>query len=95
MTEQNLSSGFCTLGRQLQSEMRTHAQAIQDAQTRIAARHRAEDTMDRQVPRALHEDLSTANNRRALSQLQWTRHLAKCDTCKAVGAQPASQQQVA
>ena len=82
MSELQLPNGLCGQGRKLKADLAQHTQAITQAQRSIAQCHRAQDSLDRQVPRALHENLSNHLHHRAMGQMQWSRHAAQCDSCR-------------
>jgi hypothetical protein len=74
-------SELCGEGRQILSDLNQQNQAIAQTNLKVAECHRAQDSMDRQVPRSLHDDLKAKVNQRAMGQMQWRHHTNACLQC--------------
>lgn len=80
---------FCAKGAQLHAELQQHELAIRDTQREMREVADAEDSIARRVPRSLHDTLKSYMQQRALSRLQWTRHVEKCWDCTLASTQAA------
>jgi hypothetical protein len=78
---------YCGTGQRWREDLQQHDKAIEDAQRRMRELRQAPDSIDQQVPRSLHEALSTHISQRALTNLQWRRHLDTCGKCTAAESQ--------
>jgi hypothetical protein len=77
------STKLCGTGLELQAELERQDKAITSIQTQMADLHRRDpDSLNRQVPRSLRENLQSAMNQRALTRLQWDRHRINCQFCQ-------------
>jgi hypothetical protein len=74
---------FCGTGRELQEQLKQHDTAIANLQHQMQQKQQAADSVDRHVPRSLHEQLKQQINERALLRMQWDRHKQQCQHCQA------------
>jgi hypothetical protein len=80
---------YCEKGGQLHTELQQHEQSVRDMQHAIRDIADAEDPSGSRVPRSLHETLQAHLHQRALSRMQWTRHVEKCWDCTLASNQEA------
>lgn len=85
---QKVPAKYCEKGAQLRAELQQHEQAYRDLQRDIRDIAETEDPVGTR-PRSLHETLKGHMNQRALSRMQWTRHVEKCWDCTLASNQAA------
>jgi|HubBroStandDraft_4_1064222.scaffolds.fasta_scaffold1633504_1 hypothetical protein len=94
MTPTNSTTGktlatFCEKGAQLHDELEKNEKTVRDTQQRMREIAGADDPVASRVPRSLHDTLKQHMQERALSRLQWTRHVEKCWDCTLASNQAA------
>jgi DNA-directed RNA polymerase sigma subunit (sigma70/sigma32) len=72
---------YCEKGSHLHNELDNHEQAVRDMQQQMREIAGVDDPIASRVPRSLHDTLKQHMQARALSRLQWTRHVEKCWDC--------------
>jgi len=89
---------FCEKGGLLHNELEKNEKAVRDAQQQMREIADGDDPVASRVPRSLHETLKQHMQQRALSRLQWTRHVEKCWDCTLASneaARPSSPTDIA
>lgn len=72
---------YCEKGAQLHDELEKHEKAVRDTQQQVREIADGDDPIVNRVPRSLHDAFKQNMQARALSRLQWTRHVEKCWDC--------------
>lgn len=72
---------YCGKGQEFKAELARHSESVRNMQQQISEIHGATDSIHKHVPRSLHESLTAHMHQRALTQLQWHRHLGQCSDC--------------